>query len=190
MTESSEREIILEHALENENNLKMTLDIAFVYPDLRRRIIVAFLEKLDRFVRQQLDESQWNLNSELHANPFKKYAGFFVAKKAWAERYQVRLSAEKSGARYMIIGVAKEAETLPSIEGLKQELDTQIRQATASSWWDWYHQLEHPYGDWDNKDALIKMYDGAAVDALGNYFIRIVSVAAPTIDRHVSSMPA
>ncbi|MBI1745611.1 MAG: hypothetical protein HYR55_03380 [Acidobacteria bacterium] len=190
MIESSEREIVIEHALENENNLDIALDIAFAYTELRRRIIVAFLEKLELFVRQQLDESQWNLHSKLRANPFEHYAGFFVTKKAWREQYRVELSSEKYGATYLIIGIAKQAETLRSIESLKQTLDTQIRQGRASTWWDWYHQLENPYGDWDNKEALVKMYDGTAVEDLGAYFLRIVTVAAPEIDKHVSAMPA
>jgi len=190
MTELSERAIILEHALENENNLKMTLDIGNAYQELRRRIIVAFLEKLQHFVRQQLNESQWNLNPELLSNPFKKYAGFFVAKKAWAERYSVGFQADQSDARYLIVGVAKQAESLPSIEGLKQTLDSQIRQGKPSAQWDWYHELKHPYFNWDNKEALIKLYDGSAVTDLGTYLLRIVTLAAPVIDRHVSKMPA
>lgn len=38
MTASSEQAIILEHALESENNLKVTLDITWAYEHLRPRI--------------------------------------------------------------------------------------------------------------------------------------------------------
>ena len=71
MTEASERDIILEHALENENNLGMAVDIALAYQDLRQRVIVDFSDKLHRLVRQQLNESQWVINSGFRANPFE-----------------------------------------------------------------------------------------------------------------------
>ena len=187
MTESGEREIILEHALAHKNNLEMAVDIAFAYTDLRRRIIVAFAEKLERFVLRRLDESQWKVNASLRADPFERWAGFSVTKNAWAGRYVVGLEAGAQGAKDLIIGVAKQAETLPSIEGLKQALDAQIRHGTASSWWDWYHPLEHPYRHWDNKDALITMYDETAVEPLGTYLLRIIEVAAPVIDSYVSA---
>ena len=40
-----------------------------------------------------------------------------------------------------------------------------------------------------NKEALMKLYDDTAAKRLGTYLFRIVTVAEPAIDRHISVMP-
>ncbi len=46
MPYSSETTIILNHALENQNNLEMALDVCSVCDDLRGILIIEFVEKL------------------------------------------------------------------------------------------------------------------------------------------------
>jgi hypothetical protein len=155
-------------------------------PAVRRELIVGCLESLDQRIRRALDDSEWTVEATLHANPFERYGTFLVTKKRWARRYKVGLSAEKTGGRGFIIGVTK-IEGLAPVPDLKLTLDEYIRPGLHSASWDWYHYLDPPYADWDNKTILLAMYDGFAAEYLDNYLQRIVSQAVPLIDKHLSS---
>jgi hypothetical protein len=184
--EASDFEVVIDHILENKNNLEMALDVAFAYPEIRRRLILRGLESLDRVVRQGLNSTDWMVETTLQAKPFDRFGGYFVAKKVWADHWKIGLEAQKVNAREFIIGVKKWREDLTPIGGLKTALDASIRHGLASPWWDWYHLLEPPYADWDTKQVLIAIYDGSAPEFLGNYLLRMTSLVTPLIERHLS----
>ena len=90
MPSSTERDIILEHALRNQENLETTLDIGFAFSELRKRIIVGFLDKLKGFVLEKLgdpDKSKWKVNDDsddsLRNCPLEQYKAFSFGKKSW-----------------------------------------------------------------------------------------------------------
>jgi len=186
---SSERELVLGHALESTTNMEMALDIAFAYRDLRRRVIGDyFVVQLECKVRQALDAAEWKLITTMRENPFARFASFCVAKKNWEGRYGVGLEAQMGDARSFLVGIWKDHQGRPPITGLKEKLDIQIRQGQVSNRWDWFHYLDHPYRDWD-KEALMQMYNGNAAARLGEYLVNLATLAAPTIDSHVRVMP-
>ncbi len=79
----NEGEIIIEHVLENEENLEMALDIISMSQEIRERIIKTFLEKLKGFICGKLDMSQWDFKQDLYDNPGgKRYRKFGVSKEA------------------------------------------------------------------------------------------------------------
>jgi hypothetical protein len=184
--EASDLEVVIDHIQESKSNLEMALDVAFAYPEVLRRLILRGVQSLDRVVRQGLDSADWTVEATLQTRPLDCFAGYFVAKRAWADRWQIGFEAQRTSARALIIGVQKKIEGLAPIGGLKTALDASIRHGRASPWWDWYHVLEPPYADWDNKQVLISIYDGSAPEFLGNYLLRVTSLATPLIEKHLS----
>ena len=67
MPYSSETTIILNHALENQNNLEMALDVCSVCDDLRGILIIEFVEKLKTCLARCPNMSQY----EFTTNEFK-----------------------------------------------------------------------------------------------------------------------
>ena len=61
----NERKIIIDHVLENKENLGMALDIISMTQKIRERIIQSFLGKLKKVICEELDMSQWDLEKEL-----------------------------------------------------------------------------------------------------------------------------
>jgi hypothetical protein len=184
---ASDLEVMIDHILENKHNLEMALDVVFAYPEVQKRVILRGLESLDRIIKQGLDSADWTVETTLQAGPIDRFGGYFVAKKEWADRWRIGIEAQKANAREFIIGVQKRREGLTRIAGLKTALDASIRHGLASPWWDWYHLLEPPYADWYNKQGLISIYDGSAPEFLGNYLLRVTSLATPLIETHLSA---
>ena len=206
MPSSSEEEIILEHALSNQEDLDTTLDIAFAFSELRRRIIVGFLEKLgtfvlDEFRRRSDDESEWEIviddyHRDLRSSPLEKYLRFGFGKTSWRRQYGVALEPHKDNACDVRIGVWREYNQTTKMGAprfqpnglLRDELNHRIRNGGTNDnpYWEWHYALDAPYRNWNTKEALIKLYNGQkAVEDLGQYFVSIIEKAAPIIDKHV-----
>ena len=198
MPSSTERDIILEHALRNQENLETTLDIGLAFLALRERIIVGFLDKLEKFVldklKQRPDASEWGIfiegdDHDLRKPPLKRYQYFGFGKQSWKKQYGVALQPQSDNARDVIIGIWRQYDEktgtgVRRIDLLFHELNN-IRNGKHSDWWEWYHFLEDPYRNSNTKEALIKLYNGEAVEKLGQDLVRIINLAAPIIDRHV-----
>ena len=200
MPSSTERDIILEHALRNQENLETALDIVFSFPGLQEQIIVGFLNKLEKFVLDELgdpDGSKWKVNNgSLRDSPLGKGKVFSFGNKSWGDQYGVALAPEKGNVREVAIG-AYGRTTKPRVGRLKETLDAILKALDATiklretdedenGLLHWrYSYPDAPYRDWNTKDALIKLYNGKAVEDLGPDLVQIINVAAPIIDKHV-----
>ena len=203
MAMRNEREIIRTHALE-KGNLEIALDINFAFNgDLHGQIIAGFLNKLKEFVldklRQSPDRSKWDVNNEtLLDSPLPNYADFSFGKMSWEKQYGVGLQLQQppkdneDKTRKVIIGVWKPEDDLwpgELEERLRNKLNRRLgregKKPTKN--WLWYYYLDDdPYGNWNGKDALIKLYNGQkAVKDLGQKLVEIIEEAAPIIDEHV-----
>ena len=65
MSNSSERKIIVEHALENKENLEIALEVNRAYDELYKRISECFCRDLQRCLEKHLDMSQWEFIANL-----------------------------------------------------------------------------------------------------------------------------
>lgn len=183
-------EMILDHALESKENLETALDIGFTFDDLRKRLIVDFLDKLKIYVLDELgdhDESQWHVNDDtFYRFPLKNDSYYSFGKKSWGASYGVGLQLHKNTA---LIG-AWRPEGAPNIESLKQTLDKKIKSGGQDKWYEWYYYLEDPYRNWGAADGLIRLKfpNGKAVKHIGQELAQVIKVAAPIIDRHVKNL--
>ena len=151
MSNSSERKKIVEHALENEENLDIALNVHWAYNELRRLISEDFHKDLQRCLEKHLNMSQWEFI------PLEDDSLFGFAKKAWGQRYiigtELYLKEDSSG---VYLGVYKKNPTTQKIKGLKRALDMSMKGKSDKSdkYWEWYCDLK-PH--WDSEKALVEI---------------------------------
>ncbi len=202
--QTNEREVIIEHVLDldNKENLKMALDIIDQTQGIRERIITTFLEKLQDFICEGLDMSQWKWEKELYDKPYggNKHRSFGVSSKFGVLQGPVGISllGNPTGNNLYIGVFSSPTNELfnESMSHLKCMLDRVFRpeQSWKSEWWIWYQYLKSPdwdYADWTNKDTLIKMHTDpcSAVENIGNRLLEIIEVAKPEIDKWIQQNP-
>ena len=204
MSNSSERKnigeskMILEHALASEKNLKTTLDIGLAFSDLKEKIIHDFLDKLEKFVLEKLQEdpsqypnaSEWIVTCEsLRHSPLEKYKKFMFGKDMWKNQYGVALEPQGDDACGVILGVWRESDETKNIGPRFRQEDlsklNNIRSGKTTNCYEWHYYLDLPYPNWNTKEALIKLHDGEAVEPIGKELVEIIKVAEPIIDKHV-----
>ncbi len=210
MSMGNEREIILKHAQQSEENLKTALDINTAFNgDLHGQIIVGFLNKLETFVidelRRRSDGLEWEIvidanHKDLRHSPLKMYKRFGFWKKSWQRQYGVALESQQVNAGDVIIGVWRDynqttetgAPKFQPEDRLRAILNDRIeRTGEHNAWWEWYCYLNEPYRSWGtdhNRTIRLKLHEDEAVWHVGQEFVRIIEVAAPIIDEHVQDL--
>ena len=200
----NEREIIIDHVLKNKENLGMALDIISMTQEIRERIIQSFLGKLKKVICEELDMSQWDLETELCDEPYGKNSySFGVSSKFGVLQEPVGILLKGSATlKSLYIGVFSSPTNElfnESMNHLRSRLDEEC--GSGRSWedkteiWIWYQYLKSPnwnYTDWSNKDTLIKMHTeiDRVVKDIGNHLLRIIKVAKPVIEEWVNQNPS
>jgi len=191
MFSEEERNIFIEYSLQNEDNLKISINSALSFRHLRERIIRDFIELIEKSLRKELDEliDDWTIDNSIKDNIFEHWNGVFLSKKTWNQDYQIGFSSEKHDAKGFIIGVAKN-EKVPHIDGLLEKLNNEYRQGSQSNSWNWYQWMDQPYRDWDNEEILIMMYNDEATDYFTKHIMTIVRIASDIIDSQIKTNSA
>ena len=209
MSMRNEEKKILDHALENEKNLKIALDINSAFEgNLNKKIIKDFLNKLKDFVLDKLgdpDMSQWALTNSysLFNSPLKSEQMFGFKKKEWEDqewkdqndkndKYSVVLVPGSDDACGFEICVFKHRDA-PRVmpEGyLWKTLNKRFGESEKpTAWWEWHRPLHDRYRNWGTKDGLLRLrfHEDEAVKHIGQDLVNIIEVAAPIIDEHVKN---
>ena len=137
MSNSSEREIIVEHALENRENLENTVEIHQAYDELYKRISEGFCRDLQRCLEEHLDMSQWEFIPEGDS--------FSFAKREWEGKYKIGMQLYNET---LLLGVYRKEQNGELIEGLVEAIKDKMRrgqQGKSDNWWEYYFKLE-PFG--------------------------------------------
>ena len=139
--DSGSERIIIEHALENEKNLAMVLDIIFAGPELRQRIIKPFLKQLQCFIEKELDMSQWDFEwgdkfkddpSIIFKDPYRNEDSiiFRVSKETWREKggpqYSVGIRSRHEGKAVEIGAFFNVDNRNVDNRSLRDELDEKL----------------------------------------------------------------
>ncbi len=201
---TGEKNVIVKHAMENKENLEMTLDICFILDELRERIRefqTKFKERLrqhldrseykpicsvcDRTIQEHLDRSKglWEYECEI----FEKCVFCGFGKESW-KRIGIEgigISQEPNGD--IIYGVHKNRPSEEYRSCLKRTIDERTDMSgKTSNWWEWYIKWEGRYGNWKTKEALIDIgYDEEAVKQIVDQLMLILEVAESIIEKEV-----
>lgn len=178
----SERKMIVAHALENKENLKMALDVGSVYDDLRKQLITGFSTQLKECLESHLDMTEWKcIDDGAVENPLgppnNNSLGF--AKESWNGEYGIGIQPEKQGTIICGVYCGEQNSGGFPIKDLEERLLKRTgKMGSSDTYWIWRHTL-------NNDDLLIKMYTGEAVTEFAELIKEIIEVAAPVIDKHV-----
>ena len=183
MSNSSERKIIVEHALENKENLEIALEVKRAYDELYKRISEYFCRDLQRCLEKHLDMSQWEFITNLEGGYL-----FGFAKRAWGQRYIVGmlLYDNEKAICFGVYGV----DSKSGIEGLKEALDDMhTMKGESDNYWEWYCDLK-PH--WNPEKTLVEMKfnQDAIKKELYKSLVKISknSKAMKLIDEHVKRL--
>ncbi len=202
-TNKRETEIIMDHVFknnENNENLKVALDIISRTQEIRSRIIKPFLEKLKSFICEELDMSQWDWETKLN-KPLEGKRRFGVSSKFGVLKEPVGILLKGYRADDFYIGVCSPPANISVNNSmiLRNQLTQELGASgppweTKSELWIWYQPLSfsnRDYTDWTNKHTLIKMHTDPdrVVEDIGNHLLRIINVAKPEIEKWVRQNP-
>jgi len=181
MISRSERDVILDHALRDEENLEIALKIGAGYSDLLGRVIARFLEAVERELAPRLGEA-WTI--AVCRDPIR------IAKK-WAELVQIDfrghtgglhilLGADEAGyPKYPWFGV-RSASDSELHEQVKKAIDQEFMAGEVGDPSFWWRMIDKAYSNWGSEDTTLLLYrKGEALD----YVVRNLEQLARAVER-------
>ena len=195
----SEKDIIIEYARKNIDNLEMVLDIISTEDkieeaaskieeneqnqkvmrdiirsaghELRERITNNFLDEFQVFIQGALEE-RWDVQGQRNLDMTSESL----------PKVRICLTVD-------FIGINVDPFDKPTQNLLKSKLDKEVKKGSEHCYWFWKDEnWKYKYLD---KDTLIKMHTETdrVVKEIGDRFLEIVRVAKPVIDKWIEENP-
>jgi len=182
--ESDKKEFIAEHALQNKENLLLSLDIYNSFEEIMNQLVSSFLKEL----KQQLLESLgngWEIEVSFeNYNVFgREQVGLTIWKKLWKEKNAVCFSNDRTRLDYFTFYVWREAKT--PIKGITETLNTKfIKGCKYGEDIDWYVMADKKYINWLDEDTISLLYDKKEMlDYFKDKLLKIAKIVEPIIDK-------
>jgi predicted nucleotidyltransferase len=177
------QQIIIDYAFENEDNVKTALQIIYgCQNDIRKKIIIDFLNALERALRDVFPDPEWRVENSLGENILESNHGVYFAKGQGVESYKIGFYPSSPGPKRFIIGIVKPPQAQP-IPNLKKAIEERYRPGQANAGWEWWQWIGDGYGDWDNAETLMTLYrQDEAIQYFCDHLKRLKEIASPFID--------
>lgn len=174
---TSEREIVISHALSDSTNLGLALDVAFAFEEIRSDIIRSALKKLEAQLKEAMGEQALEVENQFEESLSESYTGFWIRNRAWPEKLWLGIEAQARVARNFCIGVSSGNYEIDRNQ-LKADLEQGLRRPTNSTgdWISW-HWLDSQLRSWDNKKVLLDFFEnGPAAQELVRLFKERIAI--------------
>jgi|ERR1035437_1303260 hypothetical protein len=185
---SSDIEIVVEHTLQNEDNLRLAAKVSAAFEQVRQRIVREFVKRLQSDLRTRLGDS-WTVDQNCDKDPLEADWLVEIKKKKWGENCSVCLEACKVGPRDLdcYVWLNSEMPTKGRLAAeLKEALDEEYGAGKESPDTVRYFYLEPPYDDWATENALVLLYRKAdAAEEIAGQLESICRTVEPIADRRV-----
>jgi hypothetical protein len=172
---------IQEFIIRSEKNLRIAVAVAETWPKARSQLVSGFLNRLDARLKRKL--KGWELWRE-HEFFNDMWAGYWVAKPAWEDRYWIGFECGR-----MDIGIARITDNTrkhPLSPELLAAAQTIHPSAKSSPWWEAWVTLRSPAPDWRKPDVMWRMHkDAEFLTDVADQLLEIVEVSEHIIDRLV-----
>lgn len=175
--EFDEKEIV-QHALSNDVNLKIAIQVGLSFEELKRTLIRNFADiieiELNQHKWRKLDVDFWR------KEPTGSYTGIYCERQDWPENISVCIEAQTAGIRKYLIGVAANNDKVDNKyrQIIYETLNKEIGNGSQSNGWAWYRDLSE-YSDFGTKETLLALYEKKQMcDDLSKQIIRIADVVS------------
>jgi hypothetical protein len=178
-----EKDVVIQHAFETPERLKIALLVGAAYPDIRERLI-----------RQTLQDIQTRLKVALGADwafePVDDLSGewYFSLRRAdWPKNMTLGFGRDGSGqALYFYVNrwVAPE-KMLPIDDQVREALESQLAPGgKPTEWCCWWKCLDR-YKNWDSVDTVLELAkDHRAAEYVAAFLLNIGQVVQPILRAH------
>jgi len=186
---NDEKELIIKYALQSPENLRVALLTCESYDDLKKTVVSAFAEKLERRLRKKLRE-EWIVTNELRDSCLRAWHGIYISKNAWQLLdISIRLETEANARRFFAGIRCPQANRPKSLneQQLREELTE--KKGKNNKWWIYYYDVADKYKNWTNADTMCLLHDESsqeeALDYFINEFLELKNLVADKIDEAI-----
>jgi hypothetical protein len=182
MFSDEEKLMFIEHSLESRENLRISINAAFSFNELKKRLFKKFISTLEFRLKESLGDL-WVVDNGLDGPDFEKYRGFYIQKSEWDKKFKIGISSDSGKGDEMFFGVAKQNEIEISSNKIREELNSKFRNGNESlPHWCWWQRVDAPFKDFNLPESLLGMFDGQMVDYFYENILRIQSCVSSIID--------
>lgn len=185
---SSDIEIVVDHTLQNEDNLRLATKVSTAFEQVRQRIVSEFVKKLQADLLRRLGDS-WEVEQYCDEDALGAGCLVEIQKKRWRDNCSICLEGDKDGPSDVDCYVWLNSE-MPGKARLAAELKAALDEKPGAGRKNadaiWYLYLEPPYDDWTTEETLVLLYRKAeAVKEIGDQLEGVCRTVEPIADRRV-----
>lgn len=185
---SSDIETVVEHTLQNEDNLRLAAKVSTAFEQVRQHIVCEFAKRLQADLLARLGDS-WAVEQGCGEDALGAGCLVEIKKKRWHENCSICLEGAEDGPSdvdcYVWLNSEMPGKARLTAE-LKAALDERHGAGRKSPDAVWYFCLAPPYDDWTTENALVLLYRKAeAAEQIADQLEGICRTVEPIADRRV-----
>ncbi|NOH17265.1 hypothetical protein [Clostridium cochlearium] len=184
--DNEKKNLIVEYALANKENLLLFSQIAKAFDDVIEKLVKSFSEELENELTLILG-NDWIIHNDIKNDVFGK-TGFSISKKKWNEFYSIGFYAENRGLRNFDFYVWRDIDIIKSPNKLiNQLINENYKKGNVYKKGDWWQYIDEPYRNWTDEKAIIKLYEQSEmVKYFKEQFLKLKDIVEPIIDKELS----
>lgn len=176
-------DLIAEHALLNEDNLLLSLELFEAFEEVMNRLISEFLKELEMEILSRLG-SEWTIVTDFENDAVKRWF-FGIEKKKWQGNYTIGINPEKVKLSNFVFYTWRNEDIFKSpITEVTKMLNENYKKGKTYKMNDWYQSVDKDYLNWMDADTLCKLYHKKEFVAyFKEQFFIIKDIVEPIIDK-------
>lgn len=168
---------IQNYILKSERNLRIAFAVNKALPEVRKRMVQDFLDRLDFRLKKMLkgwDSKRCGGDFFVDEHPW-----FQISKAAWKHRSIVLMFGNYG--KKMSIGIFRETgdtREIPLYAPLLRAVQMIHPSAKSYEWWEAWVALHSPASDWSKPEVLCRMFrDAKFLEEVANQILEIANVS-------------
>lgn len=178
---------VQDYILEDEDHMRIAAAVFDAWPEVRNRLVSAFLDRLERALKQKKDLKEWEF--ERWNIPFiNEEAGFDFGKAIWKKAYYVGLHFWSHGHQ-VTFGLGRDAskrdiEQRRHDDKLLAAVTKRHASAKAGKWWEANVRMQ-PEDDWQKPEVLWRLRDenDEFLNEVAAQLLEVARISAPFVDQ-------
>jgi hypothetical protein len=193
MMKTTDSDPVQDYILEDQDHMRIAADVFDAWSEVRNRLVSAFLDRLERALKQKRDLEGWEFGRYQH--PFMdSYASLEFWRVEWKREYYVSLALTEHGQE-VIFGLGRDWDQ-KHIAGRPRspELLTAVKKHYSSAsdrrWWEARVAMPRPTDDWTKWEVLWRMRDenDEFLNEVAAHLLDVAKISEKIVDR-LARMP-